>query len=311
MSREVDRFLDRARRRHRWVEAALRGAVGLDAGSAVAIGLRVAGLPLLWGVGAAVAGGLIALATLRRSDDLALATRLDRAAGLGSALTAAVEFRGRNDPWATAQRTTVAPLLAHLDLATLLPWRGRGWGVVAATLIGGALLLPAVRPVGTTPSAQTRPATPPGAGRPTAALPAPPERRQTALGRRAVAPPHDRAAGDPLATGETAKGAERGATSPRHDGGGGGRGGGLGNVAATGPLFTETPRAEVAATGRVATTTTRGRGLLPAPTGAPPSPPSPPAGHLTPDPVADLPLARRGAVAHYFALLHPTPEVAP
>jgi len=98
MSREVERFLDRARRRHRWVEATRRGVVGLTVGGVVAIGLRVAGLPLLWGAGATVAGGLIALATLRRSDDLALATRLDRAAGLGSALTAAVEFRGRNDP---------------------------------------------------------------------------------------------------------------------------------------------------------------------------------------------------------------------
>jgi len=310
MSREVDLLLARAHRRHRRIEAVQRAAIGVAAGGAVGIALRLASLAPPWAATAAAAGGLVALALRRRPDDLALACRLDRAAGLGSALTAAVEFRDRSDPWATAQRGVVAPLLTHLDLATLLPWRGRGWGVVAATLVAAALLLPGVRPDRVKPPAATEPAVHPGVARPTSTTRASHPRLRASSGPRTATPPHDRAVDGPLAAKETTTGPGRRAPS-RHGNNGGGRGGGLGNAPATGPLLTDAARAGVAATGETAAVATRGRGLLPAPTAAAPTPAATGAGRLAPDPVATLPLHRRAAVAHYFALLHSTPGATP
>lgn len=308
MSQEIDRFLARARRRHRWVEATRRGAIGLATGGAAAIALRLAGLPLPWAATLAGAGLLIAVATRRRPDDVALADRLDRAAGLGSALTAAVEFGRRQDPWAAAQRATVAPHLDHLDLAALLPWRGRGWGVVAAALMVG-LFLPGLPAPFVAPPPPTRLAAAPGQSGSTGAAGAPRMRPITPPAQRVVAAPPGGGPGE-TATGETTKGLERRVIAQPHDGGGGGRGGGLGDAPATGPLLAEMARPAATATGNTVAVATRGRGTLPAPAAA--AAPAPPAhSGLAPDPVANLPLHRRAAVAHYFALLHPTPKATP
>ncbi len=309
MSREIDHFLDRARRRHGWVEAVRRGAIGLAAGGAAAIALRLVGLPLPWAAAPAVAGLLVAVATRRRPDDLGLAARLDRAAGLGSALTAAVEFRDRLDPWAAAQRATVAPHLDHLDLATLLPWRGRGWGIVAAALVVLALVTPTVDSGRATPAAPARLAAGTGTTRPPRTAPTPRPRLRPSSNPRAIGPPDDRAPGNAVATSESAKRPERQATSQPH--GGGGRGGGLGDAPVAGPLLAETARPAIAATDSPVALATRGRGPLPAPTAAAPRPAGADHSHLAPDPVANLPLHRRAAVAHYFALLYPTPGATP
>jgi len=308
MSREIDRFLDRARRRHRRVEAVGCGGIGLAAGAALAVVLRLASLSLPWGVAAVVAGPLLALATMRRPDDLTLAARLDRAAGLGSALTAAVEFLHRRDPWATAQRRAAVPLLTHLDLATLLPWRGHAWGVAAAALLAMVLFLPAVRPTREQPPVPARITASAEVVRPTGAHPAPSVQHRGPSNPPAVAALRDGAAGNAAPMGNPA-----GATvpAPRRGGAGGGRGAGLGDAAATGPLLADQARPEAAAIGATVAVATRGRGLLPAPTGGPPSPVPGAAGHLTPDAIANLPLHRRAAVAHYFALLHPIPGATP
>jgi len=141
---EVDRFMGRARRRW-WTTTTLRrasqgGVAGGLAGMAVVLthGPR----PLALGL---VATGLLLVPVFlfqRRPDEVALAARLDRAAGLGSALTAAVEFRDRIDPWCSAQRHHAARLLAGLDPATLLPWRGIGWLVAATAVLLAVTLLP-------------------------------------------------------------------------------------------------------------------------------------------------------------------------
>lgn len=309
MNLEIDRFLDRARRRHRWVEATRRGAIGLAAGGAAAIALRLAGLPLPWAAIPAGAGLLVAAATRRRPEDVALADRLDRAAGLGSALTAAVEFGRRQDPWAAAQRATVAPHLDHLDLAALLPWHGRGWGVVAAALMVVLFLPSPPPPLGTPPPPTQLAAF--GRSGPTGAASAPRMRPITPSAQRGVAAPHGGGPGETTAAGETAKGLERQVIAQPHAGGGGGRGGGLGDAPATGPLLAETARPAATATGNTVAVATRGRGILPTPTATAPLPAGADHSRLAPDPVANLPLHRQAAVAHYFTLLHPTPKATP
>jgi len=299
MSGAVDHLLARAQRRQLQIEAIRRFALGLAAGGAVAVGLRLAGLPLAFPVAAGVAGSLLGLATVRRVDDLTLAARLDRAAGLGSALTAAVEFRHRHDPWATAQRAATAPRLAHLDLATLLPWRGHAWGIVAAALGAATLLVPDLRHA-------TRVPPPPtllgesiaGTARPTGAGYAPQPRLHTPAEPPITPLSHAGANGDGGATAETGKG-----VGERAGSGGGGGGAGLGNAPASGGLVAATPRPELQGSGPTVAVATTGRGPLPTPLAAAPPPAPTAAGRLAPDPLAALPLYRRAAVARYFELL--------
>jgi len=141
---EVERFMERARRRW-WATTTLRrtGQGGVAGGVAgMAVVLAHGPRPLALGL---VATGLLlvpAFLSQRRPDEVALAARLDRAAGLGSALTAAVEFRHRPDPWCAAQRHHASRLLAGLNPAALLPWRGWGWAVAATAALIAVTVLP-------------------------------------------------------------------------------------------------------------------------------------------------------------------------
>jgi|GEM_PF-6550186 len=145
---EVERFMGRARRRWWTTTTLCRASQGGVAGglAGMAVVLTHGPRPLALGL---IATGLLLVPVFlsqRRPDEVALAARLDRSAGLGSALTAAVEFRQRADPWCAAQRDHAARLLAGLDPAALLPWRGIGWLVAATAALLAVTLLPPLAP---------------------------------------------------------------------------------------------------------------------------------------------------------------------
>jgi hypothetical protein len=145
---EIDRFMAAGRRRW-WSIHLLRWACqGIVAGGAAGVAAYLAGGGPSVALGLTVGGVcLVPLARWRqRLDPPALAHLLDRAAGLGSTLTAAAEFRHRDDPWCTAQRRYTTRLLAGLDPAILLPWRGTGWAVAAGATLFAVTLLPSGLP---------------------------------------------------------------------------------------------------------------------------------------------------------------------
>jgi hypothetical protein len=141
---EIDRFMTAGLRRWRMIHLARWACQGAVLGGIAGVAALLAGGGRWTALGLTVAGaGLVPLGRWRQMPGPgSLAALLDRTAGLGSALAAAVEFRHRTDPWCLAQRRYTAPLLAGLDPAALLPWRGSGWLAAAAAAIVAATLLP-------------------------------------------------------------------------------------------------------------------------------------------------------------------------
>ena len=325
---EVERFMGRARRRWTSTTTLRRASQGGVAGGLTGAAMVLAGGPRPLALGLVAAGLVLVPAALasRRPAEIALAARLDRAAGLGSTLTAAVEFRDRADPWCVAQRIHAARLLAGLDPAALLPWRGTGWLVAAVAALLAVTLLPP-----RSPSPQEG-----GGGRaeqqalraaevPSAPLPPGGAGGKAQGASSAPGTPPNPVADPTTPTPALPRGGRELATTtqalPR-----GGRGSGSGDVAgttstgdigtgaATTPLLGAPDRA-LPRPGRAAILTLAGAalpGAVAAPPGGAPTIPltmaPAPRPTLSLAPPEAVPLHLRATVARYFALLHPATE---
>ena len=345
---EIDRFMAAARRRW-WVTHLARWACqGVVAGGTAGAAALLGGGGRWLALGLTVAGAwLVPLARWRRvPTPVALAALLDREAGLGSALTAAVEFRQRDDPWCAAQRRHVATLLPGLAPATLLPWRAGGWLAAAAAALLAVTFLPQGRTLDTpspreggggraveraalagklpdgasTPTAPTPPL--PRGGRETAAHPPQPANipsLREGAGGRANGP-----GGAPGTPPEQV--ASPTSPTPALPPGGRGTGGGQGDTAgtaATGDLGTAPAATPLLGRTERILPNPGGPSTLALAAGNPPGPVAAPAGPagspppattpgttpiLVPAPPEAVPMHLRPIVARYFDLLHPPRE---